>query len=360
MITQQIKYFVLILMYISRNSFASSHVSSPLFTNLSPKLLSPSSLVTTASTNNKRSFQSISRTKLTIVRSLQKEDNDTRDNTDENPLNSFFKQVQSMFDKTKETLKSSTSASSAHENTQRTIEKVIQFSTGGASSATNFFISYLNRKIMPEQEISDDDDDEAIDSKIHEKLGRFSIQVVLAFIAIGTITAILPPISLPGVCKQWDNEIKSWLHHILIKSYIFTTPSSPIVNNIPNHAIVLTVPCQCILFILTSIEPVYAIITETSAMGKYDGQSALSVAGFLYILRKHIFPPRYLFILGAGLRMIQQCTNFKDVFDPSVGVCALVNLGAIFGSAKGISKIVLGWVVTPLAWRIFGAQTPQL
>ena len=95
-------------------------------------------------------------------------------------------------------------------------------------------------------------------------------------------------------------------------------------------------------------------------MGKYNGQSAMSVAGVLHILRTYLFPPRHLFTLGAGLRMIQLCTNLKNAFDPSVGICALVNLGAIFGSAKWISKIVLGWTISPIAWRVFGAAAPQI
>jgi len=225
----------------------------------------------------------------------------------------------------------------------------------------------MNRKLMLDNEMKNDDgydDDDLVNIKIHEKLGRISIQTALIFLTIGAMTSFLPSLNniIPEICKKWCNGIKSCLHKFLVNSYIFTTPSALNNNiNISNdYSIVLNVPCQYILFVITSIESVYAIITEKSAMGNYDGESVLSVAGFLYVLKTYLFPPRYLFILGAGLRMLQLCTNLKNAFDPSVGVCALINLGAIFGSAKWISKIVLGWTISPIAWRVFGAAAPQI
>ena len=106
----QKKTFILHFVFLSCISFLSSTTSSPLFTSLSSELLPSSSLIShlSISTNNKRSFRSTFCNRSTSVRPVEIDDNTSNDKV-ENPFNTFLTQVQSLFDKDKNTNKSSTS-----------------------------------------------------------------------------------------------------------------------------------------------------------------------------------------------------------------------------------------------------------
>ena len=97
---------------------------------------------------------------------------------------------------------------------------------GAATFGSNFLISYINKKLMPDNEIDNDgdgNDDDDLIIKMNEKLGRISIGAALIFLTIGTMTSILPSLHtiIPENCTKWCNGIKSYLHKFLVNSYVF-------------------------------------------------------------------------------------------------------------------------------------------
>ena len=71
-------------------------------------------------------------------------------------------------------------------------------------------------------------------------------------------------------------------------------------------------------------------------------------------------PPRALYLTGSLARGIQLSTTLAYTFQPSFGLGALVNAGAIISDRRWISCIVAGWFTSPKLWSFFGAKPPSM
>jgi len=70
------------------------------------------------------------------------------------------------------------------------------------------------------------------------------------------------------------------------------------------------------------------------------------------------FPPRHLFMIGALARGVHLSSSLAYTLNPSVGACALVNIGSAIVRERWIPRLVSGWVLSSWAWRFFGAEPP--
>ena len=124
--------------------------------------------------------------------------------------------------------------------------------------------------------------------------------------------------------------------------------------------LVLSFPAQCLLFGLASMEAFSAIIADNNnnaLKGKITpGERLKEVASDIISFWK--ISPRELFAIGAGLRALQLCTSLQYSFDPSVGVAALINIGATLIKFRWIPQLVVGWTITPNLWKLCGARPP--
>ena len=71
------------------------------------------------------------------------------------------------------------------------------------------------------------------------------------------------------------------------------------------------------------------------------------------------FPPRTLFLTGALARGLSQTTRLKYVFSPTIGVGALINVGALIFQERWIRNIVIGWYTSGSLWTLVGARSPR-
>jgi len=126
---------------------------------------------------------------------------------------------------------------------------------------------------------------------------------------------------------------------------------------------VLSFPAQCLFFTIVSTDAFLAILqdynTIRATVNKVTASDRIKeVASELVSVVAWKMSPREIFAIGAGLRAFQLCTGLQFSFDPSVGVAALINLGAIFLKWRWLSQLVVGWTITPAVWKFCGARSP--
>jgi hypothetical protein len=118
-----------------------------------------------------------------------------------------------------------------------------------------------------------------------------------------------------------------------------------------------------ILYVATAINPVISTCanryTGVWLRRRSQGSSAPAVD---QIYRKLFYfarlKPRLLYVIGACLRALQQCTVLHFVFDPSIGVGAGLNLLARMCCSQWPAPLVLGWASSKRLWLALGAQPP--
>jgi hypothetical protein len=62
---------------------------------------------------------------------------------------------------------------------------------------------------------------------------------------------------------------------------------------------------------------------------------------------------------GSLLRGLQTTSKLETVFQPSIGVGAVVNIGSILANETWMVPIVAGWFISGEVWRIVGATVPN-
>ena len=77
-------------------------------------------------------------------------------------------------------------------------------------------------------------------------------------------------------------------------------------------------------------------------------------------VKSRYFPPRGLFLAGSLARGVHLSTSLVYTFQPSLGLGALVNTGAIVANEQWIACIVAGWFASPKIWKFFGAKAPEV
>jgi hypothetical protein len=62
---------------------------------------------------------------------------------------------------------------------------------------------------------------------------------------------------------------------------------------------------------------------------------------------------------GSLLRGLQTTSKLERVFQPSIGVGAVVNIGSILAKETWMVPIVAGWFISGEIWRVVGAIVPN-
>ena len=138
----------------------------------------------------------------------------------------------------------------------------------------------------------------------------------------------------------------------------------PIEHGIQCRHSVLSFPAQCLFFTIVSTDAFLAILQDHNTIRATINKATASdrikeVASELVSVVAWRMSPREIFAIGAGLRAFQLCTGLQFSFDPSVGVMALINLGAMFLKWRWLSQLVVGWTITPTVWKFCGARAPE-
>ena len=76
-------------------------------------------------------------------------------------------------------------------------------------------------------------------------------------------------------------------------------------------------------------------------------------------IQERFFPSRSLFFVGALARGLQQSSSLKKSFSPTLGVGAVINIGATALDEKWINHIVSGWFISERIWTFFGSENPE-
>ena len=116
------------------------------------------------------------------------------------------------------------------------------------------------------------------------------------------------------------------------------------------------------LCVVTSMNPALAVLSndyEARRIGRVLGLSVPQAdlpTAFDSLVPKWLFSvvlrPRVLFSIGAMMRALQMNTPLKHIFNPSCGIAAGVNLLCLWSNAKWPATMVLGWVVSPIFWKV--------
>jgi hypothetical protein len=128
-----------------------------------------------------------------------------------------------------------------------------------------------------------------------------------------------------------------------------------------DERVVLTKTTQRILYlmsILAAANPSLMLVPQkdlvkSSNIGKSVVDNAVKKVQF------RLFPPRALFMYGSLLRGLQTTSKLETVFQPSIGVGAVVNIGSILANETWMVPIVAGWFISGEVWRIVGATVPN-
>lgn len=126
-------------------------------------------------------------------------------------------------------------------------------------------------------------------------------------------------------------------------------------NDNENHAIVLGRNAQSLLFLLCSFDAMQSIIENRIRWKDSQERLIVKASGWVGVGFKS---PRTMFVIGALLRGFQLTTNLQYAFAPSIGSCALTNMGAIWVNARWLPRAVVGWTITPQIWRLCGGKAP--
>lgn len=124
---------------------------------------------------------------------------------------------------------------------------------------------------------------------------------------------------------------------------------------------VFTKSAQRVLYLMSIIAATNPSVTfipqkdsvQKSNIGKSVVDNAVKRAQF------HLFPPRNLFMYGSLLRGLQTTSKLERVFQPSIGVGAVVNIGSILAKETWMVPIVAGWFISGEIWRVVGATVPN-
>ena len=87
--------------------------------------------------------------------------------------------------------------------------------------------------------------------------------------------------------------------------------------------------------------------------------SRLKSNPFIYYVASKYINRRKLLIIGSLLRGLQLSTGIENLFDPSIGACALINFGASWSGFGWIRSMVIGWTLSYDAWKICGTKRPK-
>lgn len=72
-------------------------------------------------------------------------------------------------------------------------------------------------------------------------------------------------------------------------------------------------------------------------------------------IQTRFFPPKTLIFVGALARGLQQSSSLRKSFNPTVGVGAMINFGALILDERWLNYIVTGWFVSGGMWSLFGS-----
>lgn len=121
------------------------------------------------------------------------------------------------------------------------------------------------------------------------------------------------------------------------------------------RGVVLTRKWQAIFyFVSTWIE-----IPRNDPYSHRNRPKTMSSGGIIKAITARYINKRKLVVLGACARALQICTSIEYIFNPSVGVCAMLNVGAVWSNFRWVRNFINGWTLSAEMWRIVGAKKPE-
>ena len=179
---------------------------------------------------------------------------------------------------------------------------------------------------------------------------------------IGTLTEMT--IDFITLMLKETKEVTLYFYNdILIKldKIIDNTPFLIRYQEDGKEKIALTPKAQLVLYVISTV---YAAQAELS--WRVDSRRKNTSKGnknMIQHVRTNIqtrfFPSQTLFFTGALARGLQQSSNLKQSFNPTVGVGAVINFGATTLEERWLNYIVSGWFMSGSIWTLFGSQIPQ-